>query len=423
MRKAGPLLFVVLLLGLAALLLLAPWQSGAYDRSALGVKGLEVWLQAKGIPVVRSDAHVARAPSELSMRILPLRDPRYAPAGGDEEEDSAEGRFAPDILVDKLYELPTLVILPKWREGILKEGIAQQAMLVPPGGIYRDLEQIYLPDLRLKRLGANFEEAGVSLAPDGPQELALYSAQLFDRASLPENCAEAAGVTAGALVLRCEDDFTVYLLSDPDLLNNHGLARGENAALALSLIRSLRGAGETLPVYLDTDPRLLDEDTADDEGRTYERSASDLKRLFDYPLTLIWGAILLLTMISFWRGAYRFGPPLETRASDAGISKTVAVEAMARLLRLSGNDGRMAAQFVEHFLADKAALVFGPTANNQAGVERLFQRLSRRDETGANALRSTSQALIDKGPNMRRAELHHHLETFRTLLKGTDLGS
>lgn len=423
MRRGGPVLFLLLLLGLAALLLLAPWRNAAYDRSALGSRGLEAWLQARGIPVARSDSHVARARSGLSVRLLPLPAPLADTGTTDAGGRRTRTGMEPETVEEKLHELPTLVILPKWRDAVLQEGIARESMLVPPRAIHRLLENIYLPDLRLTRPGPGFAQASMSLAPDRPAKVALYRAQLFERSSVPDHCAELAGFPSGALLLRCEDGVTFHLLSDPDLLNNHGLALGENAAFALSLVRSLRGAEEARPVYLDTDARLLRDDEGAGEGRSYERSVADVRRLFDYPLTAIWVAILLVTAIGFWRGAYRFGPPSDEAAANVEISKTAAVEAMARLLRLSGNDGRMAAQFVHHLLTDAAVRVFGPGAGNPAGIERLFQRLARRDEAQAGALRSAAQALIERGPAMRRSELHHKLETFRNLLRSTDLGS
>jgi hypothetical protein len=212
-------------------------------------------------------------------------------------------------------------------------------------------------------------------------------------------------------------------LSDPDLLNNHGLALADNAAFAVSLIQHLRGAGETRPVYLDTAGQPLDSEKPVDEGKSYERSASDLKRFFAYPLSVIWGTLLVVAAICFWRGAYRFGPPLREASANIELSKTAAIEATARLLRLSGNDGRMAGQFVLHLLADKAQLLFGSGAGNQAGITRLFQRLARSDKAGAHALHATAEALIERGHVMTRADLHRHLEIFRKLLGSIELGS
>ncbi|NLS01029.1 hypothetical protein HGP17_29715 [Rhizobium sp. P38BS-XIX] len=423
MRNLGLLLIVVLLLGLAALAFFVSPPDGDYDRSPLGSKGLQVWLQSKGIPVIRSDAHVTRQRSEISLRILPLPISQTKPTEKQGSEDKTGDRFEPWVYEAKLYELPTLIILPKWRDSVGKDGIARESALVPFADLYRDLAKAYPPDLYLKRLGPDFEEAQLTLAPDQSKKVALYRAQVFYRSSLPTDCKELAGIPAGALLLRCEDSLPLYLLSDPDLLNNHGLSLAENAAFAVSMIQKLRGENETRPVYLDTRGQLLETEEPVDEGRTYERSANDLKRFFAYPLSVIWGTILLVVVICLWRGAYRFGPPVTDTSSNIEMSKTAAIEATARLLRLSGNDGRMTAQFVQHLLSDKAVLLFGSGAGNEAGIERMFQRLARRDQTSAAALQSAAQLLIERGHVMTRSDLYRNLETFRKLLGSTDLGS
>ncbi|MGO4566969.1 hypothetical protein AB4Z52_18270 [Rhizobium sp. 2YAF20] len=423
MRKAGLIAFLGLLLGLAAWALFALSRDGDYDRSPLGYKGLQLWLQAKGIAVIRSDAHVTRARSEVSLRIQPLPTSQRDATKTQPGDGKTSGRLEPWIYGAKLYERPTLIILPKWRDSVLNDGLAQESGLLPFADLYRDLARIYLRDLHLKRLGPEFEEAQLTLVPNQTEKVALYRAQLFDRSALPSHCTELAGMQSGALLLRCQNSVTIYLLSDPDLLNNHGLALASNAAFAVSMIRNLRGAGETRPIYLDTNGQLLDSEKPTSEGRTYQRSATDLKRFFAYPLSVVWGTVLVIAVICFWRGAYRFGPPLDERSPNIELSKTAAIEATARLLRLSGNDGRMTAQFVQHLLADKAILLFGHGAGNQTGVERMFQRLAHRDQALADALQSAAQALIERGHVMTRSDLHRNLETFRKLIGSTDLGS
>ncbi|RUM27041.1 hypothetical protein EFQ99_02220 [Rhizobium vallis] len=423
MRSSPPLLFLGLLLVLAALAIFALSRGSDYDRSPLGNKGLELWLQAKGIPVVRSDPHIARARSEISLRIIPLsiRQGEAAAPGANKET----GEIGPESPVreSNRYALPTLIILPKWRGSVSTEGVASKSGLVDLSDISGELGRIGYSDFGFARSEAGFEEAEMRVKTGQPIKIALYQAQTFERSSLPGRWEELAGTPLGALLLRSQDDPNVYLLSDPDLLNNHGLALADNASFAVSLVTLLRKAGETRPVYLDTSGEPLDGKKSIDEGRSYERSASDLKRFFAYPLSVIWGTLILVAAICFWRGAYRFGPPRREASANIEMSKTAAIEATARLLRLSGNDGRMTGQFVLHLLADKAQLFFGPGGGNEAGIERLFKRLARRDQAAAQALHSSAQALIDRGHLMTRADLHRNLEIFRKSLGSVDLGS
>jgi len=423
MRNSALLLFLGLLLALAALAIFALSRGSDYDRSPLGNKGLELWLQTKGIPVVRSDSHIARARSEISLRIIPLSIRQGAAVGPRANEEAGDAGPESPVRESNRYALPTLIILPKWRGSVSTEGVAGKSGLIDLVDIGGELDKIGYSDFGFARSKTGFEEAQPQLKSGQPIKIALYQAQTFERSSLPRGCEELAGTPLGALLLRCAADPNVYLLSDPDLMNNHGLALADNASFAVSLVTLLRKASETRPVYLDTSGQPLDSKKPVDEGRSYERSGSDLKRFFAYPLSVIWGTLILVAAICFWRGAYRFGPPLPEASANIEMSKTAAIEATARLLRLSGNDGRMTGQFVLHLLADKAQQFFGPGAGNEAGIERLFQRLARRDQATAKALHSSAQALIDRGHVMTRADLHRNLEIFRKSLGSIDLGS
>ncbi|MBB4236886.1 hypothetical protein [Rhizobium esperanzae] len=412
MRKSAPVL--ILVLGLAALALFWLPRGSDYDRSPLGNKGLELWLQAKGIPVVRSDPHVARASSEISLRIFPL---------SIRQGEAVASQPANPAKEASRYALPTLIILPKWRGSVSTDGIASKSGLVDLTDIGGELDKIGYSDIGFARSKTDFEEAQIQLKSGQPIKIDLYQAQTFERSSLPSGCKEIAGTPLGALLLRCAQKPNVYVLSDPDLLNNHGMALADNAAFAVSLVERLRGAGDVRPVYLDTAGEPLDREKPVDEGKSYERSASDLKRFFAYPLSVIWGTLLVVAAICCWRGAYRFGPPLGDTSGNIEMSKTAAIDATARLLRLSGNDGRMAGQFVLHLLADKAQLLFGSGAGNQAGIARLFQRLARQDKAGAQALHAAAEALTERGHVMTRSDLHRNLETFRKMLGSFELGS
>lgn len=422
MGKAGLAFIALAVVAIGALLMLATSGDGRYDRSALGMKGLDVWLQSKEVAVARSQASVRRMASELSLRILPLRALRDKPSDRHSRK-LLDGELDADVLEEKLHELPTLVILPKWGDAVLKDGIARSGALAATASINAPLRRMDLTGLRVRRLGAQFTDVQIALPASEKLTASLYRAQLFDRRSIPPQCVELAGAPAGALLIRCEDETRFHLLSDPDLLNNHGLAQGRNADAALALIRYLRGSIEVRPVYIDTDAKLLGDSTATDEGRDYERSAGDLARLFDWPLSAIWAVMLVTTLVCLWSGSIRFGPPRRSDGDHIALAKTAAIDATARLLRLSGNDGRMAAQFVQNMLADRAIATLGSGAASQDGVQRLFQHLARRDPSAAEALKSVSTALMTRGPGMSPHDLRHNLHAFTRLMRSLDFGS
>ena len=87
----------------------------------------------------------------------------------------------------------------------------------------------------------------------------------------------------GPLLVRCrKDGQDIFALSDPDVLNNHGLRLGDNAAFARTLVNDL---ADGAPVLLDTYDFLV----IDREREPYKkREWSDLLRFFEWPLTLLW---------------------------------------------------------------------------------------------------------------------------------------
>ncbi len=424
---------VLVLGGLSALFLSG---DGARDRkldaSVMGVEALRSWLPAQGIPVVRSHPRLSPKVADLSLRILPVYDVDLL-----SEEDSPQTKeaFAQQttqrdiysyVFFAKLADLQTLVVLPKWRTGFATAEVAHASLLIDTDDVTRIGRQTGLAGTRVLRRAAFFETASRSASPmSGDHEMALFHAQLFDRESLPSFCKEVTGFTYGVLVMSCSAHGSIaaaHYLSDPDLLNNHGLSVADNAAFVRDLMLDLRG-GDEKPVYLDTSTELLlDTGEIDTEAREYDRGAEDLARFFAYPLSVLWALAATVLGVAAWRGARRFGPPRRLADDLPEATKTAAIEAKARLLRLSGNDGRMAGEFVQARLSDLAIQTFGPGLG-EAGITRLFAHIERRNAGLAADLRRVTATLTDRGGNLPQTELHRQLETFRDLLERVNDGS
>ena len=428
-----PRIVIFLGLGLVALVgivwLLSP-DDAARDRqldaSVMGVEGLRTWLPDNEIAVVRSHPRLAPLASDLSMAILPLYDTNLlseedAPQTKEEyaRQTTQRDMYSYEFFA-KLEALRTLVILPKWRTGFATAEVAHASLLIDSAEVTRLARQVGISGVDILRRGPTFETAKRSFSPNAPpHQIALFHAQLFDRESLPDYCQEVIGFTEGVLIISCAQHGGVAAaryLSDPDLLNNHGLSVAENAEFVPQMIASLMG-GNTEAVYLDTSPYLLlDSGDNDTEGRDYARDPVDLARFFAYPLSVLWALAGVVLGVAIWRGARRFGPPLRMAESRPEATKTAAIDAKARLLRLSGNDGRMAAEFVQARLSDLATQTFGPGIGD-AGTARFFALLDRRNPALASEFRRVTSTLIDSGSTLPPLELYRLLETFRDLLE------
>jgi hypothetical protein len=417
----GPFLIVGALL-VAGLLLLVT-QSGIFgdrqiDRSPIGVQGLGAWLDRNDIAVTNSHPRLSPAVADLSFRVLPLYDLDLTGFHADREkrDDPAGAETLRDItatnLRTKLKEIPTLVLLPKWNGAMVETEVAHEQSLIPLARIERLIGQLDISGVELVRGVAEFYEDN-----QGGHDLALFHAQVFNPSTLPAQCRAEVGYGLGALVVSCplaEASHRAYFASDPDTLNNHGLAVADNAAFALDLLTDLRGA-DTNPIYIDRSPDLLTRLDRGDERQDYDRGFEELERFFDYPFTLFWAALLIVLAVLFWRGALRFGPIRQAAGQGRDTSKRAAIAAKARLLRLSGNDGRMVSDFVRAQLQDLAARSFGRDLGGEAEA-RFMSLLARRDPDLARDFGACARNLIDNAPGMPPAQLNRMLGQYHSLL-------
>ncbi|NGM47187.1 hypothetical protein G5B31_16745 [Rhodobacter sp. SGA-6-6] len=432
MRNALPMILVgvLVLAGLAGLLFLGGGREDRrLDASVIGIDGLATWLKAEGLAVERSNPRFRPAWSQLAFRVLPLYDTDLY-ADPPEAKTPRDAYYATTLrnieawnLQGRLYDMPALVILPKWVAGTVTSAMAHDSALIPLEEAGRLPGQIGNWSLLLIR-----PEQGFVTEEVGQDRVALFHPQLFDPAALPGQCSAVVGLERGILVASCafdEDDrYPLYLLSDPDLMNNHGLALADNAAVAAWLFRALApaaatGAEEAPRIYIDTEAEnMVDYYNYDEQRQDYDRSATDFARFFAPPLTGLWAVLAILLGLALWRGARRFGPAQADAADTPEQSKLAAIATNARLLRIAGHDARMAADLVQANLSDLAQTTFGRAVGaGPQGIARLFAHLSRRDPARTAELQAVAQRLTDTTHPLSPAELHRQLDAFRRLLE------
>ncbi|QYX55717.1 hypothetical protein K1T73_11545 [Roseovarius sp. SCSIO 43702] len=423
MGDKTPLIIVgaLIVLGLAGLLLLGGGDGGRrIDRSLIGVHGLGIVARADGIETRQSHPRLSPHIRDLSIRVFALYDTDLTRYESEPETrrdllyQETQKSIALGDLQTKLAELPTILLLPKWTSGMFELELAHDILLIPDASMRRLLDQIGLPGLEVTRAGPNFD-----VLSDGRHGMALFHAQTFARASLPANCRAEVADGPRVLVAACDlgdSPYETWIVSDPDLMNNHGLANGDNRAAALALLRA-RLDGDARPVYLDTSPDLLTAyEETDAERQDYERSPSDLGRFFAYPFNVLWAMLFIVLGVLYWRGARRFGPIAELADQGREMSRTAAIAAKGRLLRLSGNDGQLVADFVRNQLQDLTQQTFGPDLG-QAGQKRFFAHLARQDPVLARDFEDTAHGLITNAATLPRADLYRQLGHYKTLLE------
>ena len=115
----------------------------------------------------------------------------------------------------------------------------------------------------------------------------------------------------------------IIIVSDPDLMNNTGLAAAGNAVLTHHLV-----VGEPMAKALVFDETL--------HGFTAEPSI--WMELFRFPLSLVTIQLTILLIAAVWIGSLRFGPP-ESPPPRYAAGATTLINATGRLFRLANRPG------------------------------------------------------------------------------------
>jgi hypothetical protein len=416
-QQRGRLAIVVLLaLVLAGVLFVFSQRQQTLRASAVGLDGLQIWLSSEGI---QTQTYLGGWPllvADTGLLILPLYDtaldnPR-TPATGEREmiyqPDERDLSTVP--VLTKADSIPTMIVLPKWRSGLRLTGLAHPELLIDAQTVEHLLEAFTDADVSITRRDTSGFSSSDYRKQDGTNlEVLLYNRQTFTAPECTTVLGDAQGMLLGTCPLHnATDQQYVWILSDPDLLNNHGLPLGDNAAVAHDIADQLRDNRRVVIDY--SNVAWL---TRANELDQRERTWSDLARFVEPPFTLLWLGALLLMGTLLWRGGVRFGPTL--RDADAlGDSSTDALSARARLMRLSGDEGALAAEYARARLADTAAQLVGPAdAVRLAGRERFLSFVETRYPQHGAALKAALlevDALPRAAPSSAAMRAVRHLD-------------
>jgi hypothetical protein len=162
------------------------------------------------------------------------------------------------------------------------------------------------------------------------------------------------------------DERTIWVLSDPDVISNHGLGKDgkRNAVLAVKMIQKLRGK--------DTGKVVFDETV---HGYVVN-TGSPLRILFEFPFSLIALQAMAAIALLLWATMGRFGAPqkapLPLTAGKQGL-----LDNIARLSEFAGHQKLMVQRYVETTIRDTAKQVHAPKGLSDEELARWLQRMSQ----------------------------------------------
>lgn len=380
----------------------------AYSKSAIGYAGLAELLQQLHIPVVKSESNSAK---KAKAGLLIVAEP---PAFG-EADDPLKGLLTAD---------KALVILPKWRGlgGRARAGWIDRAALLSsaePQQVLRrllnkeelariaraekwpkkDLDAAFdtRPDVVHVPKVVDWSTNALGLAPSLSEPAQLMG--FMGAAYLKPLVASSEGVLLGEIR---KGSRRLWILSDPDVLSNHGLgADGKrNAVFAVTLINKLRNGG----------PVVFDETI---HGFVIQ-PAAPWKFIFQFPFVIVALEGVVALALLLWATIGRFGPPgRETAPLAAG--KHGLIENVARLMSFAGYQKLMLARYVETMIRDAASQLHAPKGMPPADLGAWLDRIGKAKGVGieAAALLARSKDIATAGSRNRATSADIAKQTYR----------
>lgn len=254
---------------------------------------------------------------------------------------------------------PTLVILPKWitMPDPTHPGWVRYIALDPAS----EPQGVLAPDYPLKI--RQYRSGGRPLATEGewtphfafnaPRPLQVMSG----KGLVPIITDGHGGVVLGRLADK------LWVLSDPDLLSNRGMADTDQARTALAMLDYMNpeGRGE-----IDFDVTL----------NGLGHAPSPLKLMFQPPFLPMTLAIVAALLLAGWQAFSQFGAP-RRRARAIAFGKAALIDNAAALVRRARREKTLGGRYA-YVVRERAAIVFGaPARLRDAALDAYLDRLAR----------------------------------------------
>lgn len=286
-------------------------RTDTFSRSAVGHRALVDLLRAAKVPVTVSRARTAQKAD--SRTVLLLIEPQR-----DADDPTADDM--PKLVRDSGAD-DVIVVLPKWEPFGYHDtpGWIRSVDPVPHERVRDVLKATHLPEASVEDGDGQFTDAPF----DAPRPTLDYPQVLSGVEPI-------VGDGIGTLVGQTQAyGKRVWIISDPDVLNNAGLFQGENAQFMLALLAHIVGNRAV----------VIDETL---HGFTIVEGV--WPRLFEFPLVLTTLQVGLVLMLLLWAGMRRFGPPVADVAA-LGRGRAALISNTARLLWYGGHSAAVLDQF------------------------------------------------------------------------------
>lgn len=257
----------------------------------------------------------------------------------------------------------TLVVLPKWAS----QGDPRRPGWVRVSGLLpsREPEGVLAPQWELKVSRGRTAGQMLTTVPDHAPPTMNFPASAVSQFITGKGLEPIVTDAKGRIVLAKLPDSSWFVLADPDLLNNHGMADTRRAAAALLLLDWLNST-DAEGIYFDV--------TLNGLGS----SKSPLKLAFDPPFLAVTLTILAALLLAGLQAIVRFGVPLRPERAIA-FGKAALVDNSAALVRKAGREAHLGRRYADVVRDRMAAMLrLPPTMAEERVVARLDALKSER---------------------------------------------
>jgi hypothetical protein len=337
---------ILLVIGTIALAIFGPTSTytagpSAFSRSAIGYAGIADVMRQLGARVVKSRRDSVN---------------QLDPAGVLVVAEPPPGVAAPQM--SRLMNAHTvLVVLPKWtgKESGSHRGWIESAELLPPFVPQRAAQVGNVEVIRVPRVPAwSRNEIGrVPVISEG-------GVQLIKSSRLRPVIGTDRGMLVGELRSGAR---RLWILADPDPMQNHGLADPDNAAFAVALINALRGPDGNV---------VFDEVVHGFE----DKGGSPFRLLFEFPFVLATVQGVIAVALLLWATMRRFGAPMSPPV-ELPSGKLSLIAATANLLDFARHRPVIVQRYVHAIVQDVARQLHAPAGLSGSALMEWLGRTAR----------------------------------------------
>jgi hypothetical protein len=331
-----------------------------YSRSAIGYAGIADVLQQLGVTVIKSRYDSLGKVTSGSVLVI------AEPLPGVKTEATVRTLLKADSV---------LLVLPKWtgEPSARKPAWLGDATPLPLSDVDWVLHLVAPQADALQVDQADWTSNTLKITPTLHAPI-----QLMHGGRMEPLIASKDGILLGAFVKR-----KIWILSDPDVIANHGLAEPGNAALAVAIINGLR-SGTGSVVFDETLHGFISE------------PASPLVLLFRFPFVLVTLQAVIAIALLLWATLRRFGAP-QPAPPALSAGRFVLLQNIAKLLEFTGHQEVMIRRYVLETVRDVARQLHAPRGLSTPALLAWLQRVgaARGIDIDCSAVVAEAETLSD----------------------------